>query len=394
MEGKVVERTNSLFPATLLRLRAGKEVDIKTCEETHICDATTCVPESEAMLVARGALSAPSLTCNVFLCNVGCVHICTQDSCSLYHSFANGTCPVSSFQFGINVSSYSKDDYRTWKNPRAEHQLGVRRLLPNGQAPDPVPAPKKRRKVHGRQLSEEDARAKASKMVKLLIYSKYRRDRIDQAIERNRQEGINAKHTYVREQHSAGQLPYVPDLYRVGASFSSREVSMKEFAYNEHTHNYYVFVILHVWNVLQRFHVPRRDKRFSDPESQCEIVPRIDFESVSLGTLYAMRKGVIKRGTELLPCDNFLLLNLPSINELTYFGLEKSLVTKGDKLISAAYDNAFGDGASIGDIVIDMDKIPERHESRIIVQSDSSMLKISSSGEKLFMPVSRKKKSK
>jgi hypothetical protein len=246
---------------------------------------------------------------------------------------------------------------------------------------------KRRKRAYSRQMSDEDAKTAASNMVKLLLYSRNRHNCIQKAMERYRQQGEDARNTYIKTQKEMGQLPYVADVYRLMAHYQDQPMPMKEFEFNENTHNYYTFVITQVWDIVQRFHVPLKNKRY---EGDVEMVPRLDFTAIAVGTMYLMRKGVSRAHTELLPADNFLLMNLPSINMLSEFGIEKSWVTKGDKIISDAYDNAFAEGAAMSEVMLEMEKLPRPESAPTISRERGVAVKISSSGEKLFMPQSRK----
>lgn len=370
--------------------------------EQHQCRPERCNPQSEEMLIERRQLQSPALTTNVFLCKYGCAHICSQDDCHLYHATESGTCPVSSFQFGTKVSAYSKDDYRTWKNPHAEHQaepiLSTQWLLNpvNEQleaAPIVVALPNKRR-LTARHLSVEETERRAGAVVKQLLYSRDRRALIQSFVSRQMQQGRDAQANYCRDQRNAQQLPFLSDMYRIAANYTRQEIRLHEFDFNKATFEYYIFVLLHVWDVLQRFHVPMNEKQYTALDE--EIVPRLDFEAVCLGALYGMRKGISRGSLELLPADDFLLQHLPTINELSNFNMEKSHVTKGERLICDAYDNALREHAAHSEFMLDMDKMPKSNETVVKAhETDPALVvKITSSGEELFMPVSRKKKQK
>lgn len=396
MEGRaLLSEKDPLFKKSIARLVQAKKArgSLSDVRQTHTCDPSHCQPENESMIC-----EPPYLASNVFVCKFGSVHLCSADTCTLYASCERNTCPISGFQFGCEISSYSKHDYRTWRNPHAEKQaIGVSstphtaQWLLGGKEAEPVfavpaPPPPKRKRAYSRQMSEQDAKEAASSLVKLLLYSRQRRDCIARFKERHRQQGEEAKRTYIATQREMGQLPYVTDVYRLMAHYQGQVVPMKEYEFNENTHNYYTFIITQVWDIVQRFHVPLQQKRY---EGDVEMVPRLDFTAIALGTLYLMRNGVQKAHTELLPADRFLMMNLPTINTLVEFGIEKSAVTKGDLLITQAYDNAIAEGAAVSEISLEMEKLP-RPETITIVRQGSVMVKMSSSGEKLFMPQSRK----
>lgn len=366
-----------LFRQVLLRLRRLKTErnSLSESREAHACHPQFCFPESETMLGAENPLS-----CNVYMCNYGSTHVCTEDLCTYYHAAPKNVCPISGYQFGREFSSYSKDDYRTRRAPLAEK-------ICDSHA---QPLKKQRRStLYSPQLREEEAENQATKLVHLLLYSPKRHALNLKAALRFQHQAEEAKQKYIRDQLSARQLPYFTDMYRVVAHVTDhQELPLKEFEVDQNLVRYYVFVILQVWDILQRFHVPQAQKKF---QGDLEIVPRLDFEAVSLAVLYTMRKGLRRAHVQLLPGDDFLLLNLPIINALIEFDLDKAQVTKGDKLISDAYDNAFTEGVSMSEITLNMEKMPAP-ETSTVERHQSALVKISSSGERLFMPVVRKVK--
>ena len=391
MEGRAIQsERDPLLKESIARIVKAKQQRGTLTDERreHTCDPSFCQPECERMIC-----TAPYIASNVYVCRYGSVHLCSTDTCTLYASADHNTCPVSGFQMGLELSSYSKHDFRTWRNPTAAKQsIGVSTvpwLLGVGEKekafvpPEPV---KKRKRAYSRQMSEEDAKQAASDVVKLLLYSHQRRRCIANVKERYKRQGEQAKQTYMKTQREQGQLPYVSDVYRLMAHYQSQAVQLKEFEFNKTTHDYYTFIITQVWDIVQRYHVPLQRKRY---ENDVEMVPRLDFNAIAVGALYLMRNGVHKRHAELLPADAFLMRNLPTINMLVHFGIEKSAVTKGDALITQAYDNALEGGASVHELMLEMEKLP-RPETVKYVQQGSIKVKLSSSGEKLFMPQSRK----
>ena len=373
--GRIISSTkDSLFRQVLLRLQRLKTErnSLSTSREAHACHPRFCSPESEAMMGVKDPIS-----CNVFMCNYGCTHVCTEDLCTYYHAAPKNVCPISGYQFGQELSSYSKDDYRTRRNPLAEKVCDV------------LPLKKKQRRpsLYAPQLSEEEASNQATKLIHLLLYSPKRHALNLKAALRFRHQAEEAKQKYIRDQLSDRQLPYFTDMYRVVAHvIDHQELPLKEFEVDHNLVRYYVFVILQVWDILQRFHVHSSQKKF---QGDLEIIPRLDFEAITLAVLYTMRKGLRRAHVQLLPGDDFLLLNLPIINSLIEFDLDKAQVTKGDKLISDAYDNAFLEGANMSEITLNMEKMPVP-ETSTIEKHQGALVKISSSGEKLFMPVVRR----
>lgn len=398
-----------IFIHSLIRLRSGKK-DLTTSREGHNCCQATCNPQSEYQMICQGSLLGMPVTSNVFLCKFGQIHICTENGCKLYLSAQNHACPISGFQFGLNLSSYSSGDYRTWRNPTAAKQADVtytggdaRMLLSQSGASvvvasAPIASQEKGKKVtriyYTKKIPLDQVCDRADKMVYLLLYSPTRKRVIENMLQQNQERGTEAQLTYIRNVRlQEQQLPYYTDLYRLKGYWSSKPVALTEFAVNEDAKAYYVSVISQIWHKVLKFYISAKDKRY-DPITKSEIVPRIDFDAICLGTLYGMRMGMQKNGLVILPRDEFLRNNLPTINDLSLFGnVEKSLITKGDKLISTSFDNAIADQVPVNEIVLSMDQFEKRVEEKIIKEENLAVpVKISSNGEKLFMPVSRLKK--
>lgn len=391
------------FKQCIIRLRVLKEKrkTLTDSRQQHVCDPNLCAPESEASLQAPNPIA-----CNIFMCRYGSVHLCTEDHCKLYGGVPGNICPVSGLQHSsIDASSYDKHKPHTWYRQQEERRSNIQtmtaRFLLTGNDDEIMVkeerltvireevVKRKKRTAYTKQISEEEANTEAGRIVKLLLYSPERRIFIEKCIQRNLQLGEEAKAQYVRQQlYEEHQLPYACDMYLYKAYQSSRPLPLKEFAFDPDLHRYYVFVIMQVWQMVQRFHVPRNQKQYD--EDHIEIVPRLNFPAIALATLYLMRKGHRQNNIQLLPADDFLLLNLPHVNIYGEFGLEKSLVTIGDKLITGAYENALQDNTPIADIVLDLEKMPIK-ETHKIIETDRGLVKLSSNGEQLFMPSSRKK---
>jgi hypothetical protein len=388
------------FRACILRLKALKEQrkTLTDSRQKHNCHPNFCKPENES----DNNIPNP-IACNIFICRYGSVHFCTAEDCGLYGGSLNGTCPISGIQHNaLDISGYDKEKSHTWyrqhEERRADVQTVTARFLLSGKeeieekvvtvVETTTVIQKRRRAAYTKQLTPKEAEQAASKIVKLLLYSPARKKFIERCIDQNHRDGDEVKSQYIYNQIvEEHQLPYAADIYLYKAYHSCKPLPLKEFTFDAHLHDYYVFVIMEVWNMVQRFHVPYNQKRFDGDE---EIIPSLNFDAISVGTLYLMRKGYKHNNILLLPADDFLLFNLPKVNTYNEFGLEKSLVTQGDKLITEAIENAFGDNAPIADIVMDLEKMPQR-ETHQIIETNRGLVKMSSSGEKLFMPSSRKK---
>lgn len=114
--GKSIEPDDDIYNDALARLRTAKQSKRKLSYTSafHVCRPSYCDPENESSLIRQGLLKGPPLTDNVYLCNLGAVHVCTKKSCNLYAGSHDNVCPISGLQAGNIYSSYSKHDGRTW----------------------------------------------------------------------------------------------------------------------------------------------------------------------------------------------------------------------------------------------------------------------------------------
>lgn len=321
-EGRsLVDETDSQYGTVLARLRGAKTDMCETEQFFHVCASSVCNPQSEPDLVSRNQLMGPPLSNNVYMCRYGVVHLCTESACGLYMSSRTLTCPISGVQYGMVYSSYDKHDNRTWPG------------LSEPQPPPPPPQPptmtqvtKKRKKKHSRVMSDEDANFQASELVIRLLYSTYRAHVNNVAKESYAVQARKGVQTYVMQRAKKHQLPFFTDLVRVSGHILSQPLPLKEFEYDSARITYYAAIVVHIWKLVVKYTVPVI-------KNDVSVQPRIDFESVCLGTLYGMKQGVAENGHIILPSDYFLAENLPKATDLSYFNIERSKINDGAKLI-------------------------------------------------------------
>jgi hypothetical protein len=121
---------------------------------------------------------------------------------------------------------------------------------------------------------------------------------------------------------------------------------------------------MQVWALLLKYAVAHKHKVYN--EEGVEMLPRIDFESVVLAVLYAMREGIVfdEGACVALPQDEFLQHNLPALNDLdAYFYLSQNKVTTGTTLLLNMYNNARNDGAALEEVCLNTSALPSKDES-------------------------------
>ncbi len=364
------------FGPAIQRLRAAKQ-DMSDVRRNHMCDGPTCNPQSESAFC-----SAP-LTANVFLCRLGSVHLCSQYECPYYSETHSQVCPISRLQLGGGpaTSSYDAGDFRTW-------YAKMDTTATTTPTPTPSPPPPVRHRV----ITTDDLVARASAMVKLLLFSKCRVWCNSMAYAGYKQESRDSLVTYRKSRLAKRQPMYMSDKYRLQAHFTSQRLPYTIYEFSPGLHDYYVSICTQVWAMALQFYVPSHEKRYDPADGVTEIAPRLDFEQLCLGIMYTMRQGRAVQGVTLLPKDDFLLLNMPLISHLTAFGIGKNQVTKGEKVISQMYENAMAARVDPRILAINVNLLPQKEKEEEEGEGkETKRTKVTSSGEKLFMPTSRKK---
>lgn len=359
-----------------LRLRFGPGPPVN-----HVCKSE-CFHDakSEEALVRTHFIQGPPISGNVFLTRCHTIHLCSENTCRLYTD--NGTCPISGLQYGTMISSYDKNDSRTWYS----------RPYLESNAPPPPPPMKKKRELPAAATTTNATFPKelinqlASNVVRLLLWSPKRELRNKRIHEQLTIEANGACANYIKSQRLAKQLPFWTDLFRIRGFMMSQQPMLQILLYDETLHDYYVAIISQVWDRVVKF----RSTEFT------EKLTRADLEAVAIGVLYGMRQNEYRcRGVTLLAKDDFLTQELPSISELgPHFGLERNLVTRGQVLFRKAFEYAFSKGVPHSEIELDTAAITQAASSTVVAvkrDAQNRQVKITNKGEVLFMPVSRKK---
>lgn len=362
----ILHPEDPLFSRSVARLRVARAKDLKYTRDLHICSPQRCDPRNEL-----GVALVPPLTSNVYLCCEGNVHLCTEDACNLYA--VTRSCPISGISYGGAESSYDKHDSRTWYAPKDS-------LVPLAAAP------KVRKKAH-RGLTDAEVRERADTLIRKLLFSSERVERNKAAITRHEHESQEGCLTYIKRQREAGQLPYFTDEYRVMGNATSQALPLNELRFDTGMCAYLTAVISQTWRIIMRFYDECDDK----------TAPKVDVESVALGVLYEMRTGLSYPGDcVILPASEFLRDNLPMAIDLPHYKIDRSGISKGEMILSRTYENALNSGHPISEIMLNLDELPqEQGEERVeVLEGDNVPVTITSSGQKLFMPQSRKKMKK
>jgi len=315
-------------------------------QQKHQCSSQFCNPQSEVDIQKQKNLPiTDTMSYNLFVCDLGAVHLCTVSECELYGSTQDQTCPVSGIQWASIVSNYSKNDSRTWYNKGTE--MSDPKAIQNG--------PRQHAKKQN-FYSESMIKNTTETLINLLLYSHTRLDRNQAAANDHIDQSQNAMNTYAKHRkNELKQMCYKTDLYRLNAHYCSQQLPLRILEIDLSRIEYYVHVVLQLWHICQKFYIHPINRTFNNNGN--EIKNRLTPEVVALGVLYSMRQGITIQGVDLLPKDNYLE-NLPIIIDLSFFGVDKKKVTKGNKILLTSYNNAIDAGQRIIDLVLDVSKLP------------------------------------
>lgn len=359
------------YGRVLNRLRIGKGDNLSSEKKRHTCTHEVCAPQSEDQMVHSNLLDGPAISNNVYLCNYGCVHICSESSCGLYEHTYTQTCPISGIQWGNITSSYSRGNGRTWYVHPSEHTstkmvrsetkhhiddvTGVtRKKKKKRERTLPTSPPlggKKEKKPRKKGLSESIVKERTRDMVILLLYSDSRKDRNNAAILDRIESAEKSKQTYIEQRRERHQLPYLYDLIRIRAVFTSKPLPYEMYEMDLSLVEYYTCVVYQAWEYVIAY-----------MEANEEIMSmRPDIKVVTLGVLYLMRGGHKINGIEILPADDFLQTSLPLVNDLTYFEVPKKNVTRGVQLVTDAYKHQITvQKRQAEDLILDVSRLPRK----------------------------------
>lgn len=340
---------------------AGALVLGNTGDGGHVCSRERCAPRP------------PCLGYNLYLCSAGMLHVCSADSCKLWQWDVQGqTCPISGVQYGAITSEYVKDDPRTWAGSSA----------PPPRTPKPSPQ-------LAQALASEHIRDRASAVVKQLLYSSARVECNRATLAANIARGREVCARYDENQLANRQPSYWTDRYRLMGKWGSEPLPFRIYVFDQALHDYYVRIIVQVWKKVDRYYVAAGG-------ADTHLPPlRADIDCIATAVMYYMRHGLVYRGVRLLPKDDFIVLNLPYVNQLHHFAILKSNITDGEKIIERTFELAINNGVPEHELalapeqlvrVVDDDDDDDRDERDDLV--------LDGNGERLFkLPSTKKRRS-
>lgn len=281
-------------PEVKQRLERGRLREL-LAPHPHICRREYCDPQNEVNLAHRGLIDTSSLTSHIFICKYGQLHVCEPFTC-----MAEGVCPISglvehNFQ---EYSDYNRHNAKTWA------------------AAPPQP---KRHKIDEERIEY---------IIETLLYSDERvkicQDLQATTMKACRKECSNYE-KICAQNHVPLNMIVLGEIVSRYTKPQPLEILQKDVARIE----FYAGVVKHFLRLL--------------PE-------KVNLDAVVIGVLYRMQQGIIIDNVEVLPLDPFLLHNLPLMNDIPRFGLDKKKFTAGQKALISLVEQTQKKGRSLRDI--------------------------------------------
>lgn len=354
--------------------------DMQPSGRVHRCSNSRCAPLDEASLIQRGQLQEPKITSNIYVCQLGSVHICSESLCELFNATPDKTCPISGIQHSQNTSSYSRTDPKTWYESSAEPLVKKQRKQ---QQPHSELMPTLRKMM---SHSIESIQLRASEYVKRLLFGLERVRLNDAVIEERRSLVTKLSEKYRRDQLAVRQLPYETELHKIRGHITCQPLPLCEFMISEPLLQYYTDVIIQEWKLIIAY--LKEDKR-------AITIQKCDIETISVSTMYCMKEGIAQDGMVMLPQDVFLADHLPEIGDLErYFDIGRDRIQLGKKMITASIIHSLKKRGHASLQASEMTTITSDQKVTFERLKGISKVpvKLSTNGETLFMPQSRNSK--
>lgn len=327
MEGRAItSMKDSELGVVFKRLTQAKKAkgEFSSTRMLHTCSKFFCNPETEVDLKIDFPISS-----NVYMCKYGSAHVCSETTCDEYACTNNQTCPITGIQHGGTVSSYDKNDYRTWRSkpqpdvaPPAEKEAEVKKVKKR-KVPDP-----------------NTIRKQISDKVTLMFYSNSRHSVNQAHLAKKHSIGKKAIQTYVDMRRTNDrQMAFSCDLYYHAQRPFMFPAPLKELVLSSYMVDYLTEICYQVFTMCQS-HAERS-----------KVLQKLDIDKIALGTLYCLKEGIQKY----LPKDEFVAANLPEPKYLEYFGISRSKVSDGISFVKSMYANSTED-----DLHIKLDTLPTK----------------------------------
>lgn len=290
----------------------------RSCElinfKHHQCSLKFCNPQNEQNLIDRNLLKGPPQSSNLFICKYGQFHSCSSELCMI-----EGYCLVSGMTMGIrhNYSSYDPNDYRTWESTKDQQKETTTR-------------------------KDDDILSKIEHLIDNILYSPIRKT-ISENWKINKTKKCTKERQLFITTCNDRRIPInLIDLAMINSKYSYCDSYLETL--DKDLNRLYIYV-----DFVSQIHSKILKYTNNKP---C-------VESITLAVLYKLQHGIIIDNVELIPIDLYLQANLPLMNDLPQFGIDKKKFTQGERAIQFMYELARNDGANFEELMIVPKKITE-----------------------------------
>jgi hypothetical protein len=299
----------------------------------HACSRLYCDPLNEISLVARGYMDGPATTEHLYLCKFGQYHECGEEECGY-----DEVCPVSGMAHieQMDISNYDSNKPITWGKPSslisdAHAERMMRKYVP--ETPHPQPAP--RIVPEARSVKLDEVFLRIESLIDRILFSDQRKK-------------INATCTSQQARKSKREKDmYIAECAERRVPINMVQLIMIDTKYAKN---------IHMLNII-----PRDDAMLTKYANfVLQVYIRVQHcmsekvcpDAITLGTLYKMQQGMKVNDVTLIPLDPFLANNLPLMNDLPKFQVNKKKYTQGERLIFLMFDHGRKEGKSEEELVI------------------------------------------
>lgn len=349
-----------------------KRVVNPSTQVAHRCDHEICHPINiaHAISIASQGRCYPDWTQfdpDVWLCQLGGLHYCTQRSCKYYLEPNNrGICHVSGAKYTQPVTAFSRNPNHSFRKTNAlttkpkkkrprnnnnHHHTEKKGKNEKEEEEEEEEAKRlrrierhqKRTKHNGVSKDMESARAyllHAENTIEDLLWSSKRDQIVQHAIEKRETLTRRAIQAYQEEQTITKQFINEFAMLCIKANVALSQIVLAKVERSERRLLYYKSAIWTAWGFCQRCPHATESGR------------AISFVDHSIAFLYLMREGLSVEGVELIPRDDYLAL-LPMRSDLKLINIPgRKNITDSMNHITTCYRSAVNAGWSPAEIAI------------------------------------------
>lgn len=297
--------------------------DLTDSFRPHGCNRNYCNPQSLFDLTRKGNQT-------IFLCKYRQYHICDEDHCHCV------SCPISGICYGTNLySAHDSGDQRAWYARTDADDDPTVYPMPGYFAVEEPKSTQQEQPTFTSKLNKNDASEKIEQIVENLLYSPKRttinEDHFKQRDKMMQRERDACIASYAQQKKPVNRV----HLSMIADRHLSQRPLLVILERDAQLVSHLVDFVLQVCEIVERY-----------------TKHKICVTSVTLGVLYMMRQGHTLEGVTLLPMNPQLRDYLPTMNQLSKFGIEKRKLTSGQTMIVFAYDTAIRNGVELRDLCV------------------------------------------